>query len=84
MGLASSARLKLTVFQDSNGDGKRGDYDRVVSGIEVTLLDGETPLESTVTDEEGKAAMYAHAGRYTCLLYTSRSAPPPSATASTT
>lgn len=65
VGLASSARLKLTVFQDSNGDGKRGDYDRGVSGIEVTLLDGETPLESTVTDEEGKAAMYAHAGRYT-------------------
>ena len=61
VGLASSARLKLTVFQDSNGDGKRGDYDRGVSGIEVTLLDGETPLESTVTDEEGKAAMYAHA-----------------------
>lgn len=65
VGLASSARLKLTIFQDSNGDGKRGDYDRGVSGIEVTLLDGETPLESTVTDEEGKAAMYAHAGRYT-------------------
>ena len=65
VGLAPSARLKLTVFQDSNGDGKRGDYDRGVSGIEVTLLDGETPLDSTVTDSEGQAALFARSGRYT-------------------
>ena len=65
VGLASSARLKLTVFQDSNGDGKRGDYDRGVSGIEVTLLDGETPLDSAVTDSEGQAALFARSGRYT-------------------
>ena len=65
VGLAPSARLALTVFQDSNGDGKRGDYDRGVPGIEVTLLEGETPLASAVTDEEGKAALYARAGRYT-------------------
>ena len=41
VGLAPSARLKLTIFQDSNGDGKRGDYDRGVPGIEVTLLEGK-------------------------------------------
>ena len=65
VGLAPSARLALTVFQDSNGDGKRGDYDRGVPGIEVTLLEGETPLDSTSTDSDGKAALYARAGRYT-------------------
>lgn len=65
VGLAPSARLALTVFQDSNGDGKRGDYDRGVLGIEVTLLEGETPLDSTSTDSDGKAALYARAGRYT-------------------
>ena len=65
VGLAPSARLALTVFQDSNGDGKPGDYDRGVPGIEVTLLEGETPLDSTSTDSDGKAALYARAGRYT-------------------
>lgn len=65
VGLAPSARLALTVFQDSNGDGKRGDYDRGVPGIEVTLLEGETPLDSTSTDSDGKAVLYARAGRYT-------------------
>ena len=65
VGLAPSARLALTVFQDSNGDGKRGDYDRGVPSIEVTLLEGETPLDSTSTDSDGKAALYARAGRYT-------------------
>ena len=65
VGLAPSARLKLTIFQDSNGDGKRGDYDRGVPGIEVALLEGETPLGSAVTDSEGKAALYARGGRYT-------------------
>lgn len=65
VGLAPSARLALTVFQDSNGDGKRGDYDRGVPGIEVTLLEGETPLDSTSTDSDGKAALYARADRYT-------------------
>lgn len=65
VGLAPSARLALTVFQDSNGDGKRGDYDRGVPGIEVTLLEGETLLDSTSTDSDGKAALYARAGRYT-------------------
>lgn len=65
VGLAPSARLALTVFQDSNGDGKRGDYDRGVPGIEATLLEGETPLDSTSTDSDGKAALYARAGRYT-------------------
>ena len=65
VGLAPSARLALTIFQDSNGDGKRGDYDRGVPGIEVTLLEGETPLDSTSTDSDGKAALYARAGRYT-------------------
>ncbi|MCI6038898.1 MAG: carboxypeptidase regulatory-like domain-containing protein [Clostridiales bacterium] len=65
VGLAPSARLALTVFQDSNGDGKRGDYDRGVPGIEVTLMDGETALGSTSTDGEGKAALYTRSGRYT-------------------
>ena len=43
VGLAPSARLKLTIFQDSNGDGKRGDYDRGVSPSRSVTSMPDTP-----------------------------------------
>lgn len=42
--LVSSARLEVTVFSDANGDGKRGEYDRGMSGISVEVMDGESAL----------------------------------------
>lgn len=62
--LVSSARLEVTVFSDANGDGKRGEYDRGMSGISVEVMDGESALCSAATGGEGTASLYVRPGTF--------------------
>lgn len=55
--LAKSAALRVTAFLDSNENGLRGEYERIITGVQVEVLaeDGETVLASGTTHETGEA-----------------------------
>ena len=51
--LGAAASLEMTVYEDRNADGKKGQYDEGVKGVLVELLDGETVVASGETAKKG-------------------------------
>lgn len=66
--LGQSASLSLTAYQDANGDGEKGKYEKALSGVTARLLmDGEAAAEAS-TDKDGNAVLYAAPGQYTLQI----------------
>jgi len=51
--LGAAASLEMTVYEDRNSDGKKGQYDEGVKGVLVELLDGEAVIASGETVKKG-------------------------------
>ena len=51
--LGAAASLEMTVYEDRNADGKKGQYDEGVKGVLVELLDGKTVIASGETAKKG-------------------------------
>ena len=51
--LGAASSLELTVYEDRNADGKKGQYDEGVKGVLVELLDGEVVVASGETVKKG-------------------------------
>lgn len=66
--LGQSASVCLTAYQDANGDGEKGKYEKALTDAAVQLvLEGQTMAEAS-TDKNGSAVLYAAPGQYTLQI----------------
>lgn len=55
--LCAAAELSVEAYQDSSSDGKRGKYERDLSGVQVEVLMGENVIASGETGKKGSLTL---------------------------
>ena len=66
--LGQSASVSLTAYQDANGDGEKGKYDKALSGVTARLMMDDKAVAEAATDKNGAAVLYAAPGQYTLQI----------------